>query len=278
MATRNRNDASTDNAVTGGPAVVADAATAVVTDADASVEAIVASDPIDGSDATVVLDAPDLPESDLPECAVDAGPAAPRGETHRTCALSRERQPVDSLIRFVSAPDGTVLPDVVRKLPGRGVWISGDRASITEAARRNVFARGLKRRTIAPPDLADRVETLLVRRVIDALALANKAGLVVTGFTKVDAMLASGQAVALLHGNDASRDGADRLDRKLRAVSGRPDAADVIVTELTTDEMSLAIGRPNVVHASLGSGGATARLLEHAKRLRRFREPRARSH
>ncbi|MBX9927070.1 MAG: hypothetical protein K2Y05_11985, partial [Hyphomicrobiaceae bacterium] len=113
----------------------------------------------------------------------------------------------------------------------------------------------------------------------DALGLANKAGLVVTGFEKVSAKMEASEVIALLHGSDAAEDGAGKLDRKFAAIgkSARPgfDLDSVIVRELTIDEMSLAIGRPNVVHAGLRSGGATVRLLENAKRLRRFRAARA---
>lgn len=192
----------------------------------------------------------------------------------RRCAVSRREHPVGELIRFVAAPDGQLLADIGRKLPGRGVWVEARRSAVEEAVRRNVFAKSLKRKVTIEAGLPDRIERQLVRRLIDALALANKAGLVVTGAEKVSRALEKGNVRALLHGQEAARDGVAKLDRKLMAVLPRgreADFADVILLELAIDEISLAIGRPNVVHAALRSGGATERLLETALRLRRFR-------
>jgi len=218
---------------------------------------------------------PDNPLGNQSDIAPDVSP-------ERVCALTRAAHRTEDLIRFVAAPDGTIIADVAGKLPGRGVWIECRRQAVVEAQRRNVFARSLKRTTIAAADLPDRVEALLLRRTIDALALANKAGLVVAGFTKVSVALESPGITGLLHGAEAARDGVEKLDRKFNAVMaagpGNAGLGDVIMTELTIDEISLAIGRPNVVHAALRSGGASANLLEHARRLRRFREPRAPSH
>lgn len=49
---------------------------------------------------------------------VDAGPRQ-RGSV-RTCVVTREAASPESLLRFVEAPDGTVMPDLKRSLPGRG--------------------------------------------------------------------------------------------------------------------------------------------------------------
>lgn len=217
-----------------------------------------------------------------PEIAAEAGEPGddePEGSGPlRRCALSRDQRPISELVRFVAAPDGTILPDVAQKLPGRGVWIELSRSAVEEARSRGVFSKSLKRKVTAAPDLAERVETLLHRRLMDSLALANKAGLVVTGAEKVSVALEKHRIAALFHGSDASRDGVEKLDRKFRAIrfamGEAGDLADVIFEELTIDEISLAIGRPNVVHAALRSGGATDRLLENARRLRRFRGPR----
>ena len=209
----------------------------------------------------------------------------------RSCAVSRQSFPVVDLIRFVRAPDGTIVPDIAQKLPGRGVWVEASRGAVELAQKKNAFAKSLKKPCVAPPDLAARVEVLLVRRLIDGLGLANKAGLVVGGFAKIAASIESHDIIALFHGIDAARDGVEKLDRRLNTArnqavvegsagrrsggQGGGDLDSVIIRELTIDEMSLAIGRPNVVHAGLRSGGATLRLLETAKRLRRFRASRA---
>lgn len=193
------------------------------------------------------------------------------GSTIRTCALTRAERPTDELIRFVAGPDGQIVPDLAQRLPGRGVWITACRTDIVAAVKAKAFARGLKRHVTAPPDLADQVEWLLERRVADALSLANKAGEVVAGFAKIETAITSGATIALLHALEAAEDGRNKLDRRLRGVNeaqGRPVA---ILTCLTIDQMSLALGRANVVHAALTEGGAARRAMSEAERLTRFR-------
>lgn len=211
----------------------------------------------------------------------------------RTCALTREKREPADLLRFVRAPDGTITPDIAGKLPGRGVWLSLDRSIVERAARQNAFSRSLKRPVVIPDDLAERVERLLRQRCVGALAIAKKAGLVVSGFSKVDAAVGSRNVAALLHAAEAADDGADRLDRKLiarnaavecRAASANasasadlgelPDAqatTPAIVKDLSASELSLALGRENVVHAALSTGGAARHFLTEIGRLRRYR-------
>ncbi len=112
---------------------------------------------------------------------------ADRAATTRMCAVTRAVRPVPELIRFVSGPGGIVVPDIRGKLPGRGVWVSNNRASVEQAVRRKVFARALKAEVSAPADLAGQVESLLKQDALQMLALANKAGAVVTGFDKIEA-------------------------------------------------------------------------------------------
>jgi predicted RNA-binding protein YlxR (DUF448 family) len=189
----------------------------------------------------------------------------------RQCAVTRAELPPDDLIRFVLAPDGSIVPDLARRLPGRGVWVTATRAMVDAAVRRKVFARSLKQPVATPEDLPDLVERLLVKRVAEALSLANKAGLVVAGFAKVEEMLGQGRAAVLLHASDAAAAGVDKLDRKFKALMGPERFQKSTVAELTSAQLSLAIGRPNVVHAAASEGGASQRMLQEAVRLRRYR-------
>jgi hypothetical protein len=198
----------------------------------------------------------------------------------RLCAVTRVQHPVEDLVRFVLDPDGTVVPDLARRLPGRGVWIEGRRETLAAAVRRKVFARSLPRQVAVPEDLPDRVERLMTRRLAEAVSLANKAGLLVTGFARVEQLIAQGRAALLVHAADAAPDGVEKLSRKFRAQAGAAGGAErarqAIVTELTGQQLDLAIGRSNVVHAAATGGGAAWRILAEAGRLRRFRsqEPR----
>ena len=106
------------------------------------------------------------------------------------CAVSREQRPVDELIRFVVSPQGEVIPDIKRKLPGRGLWISASRQTVAEAVRRHQFSRGFKRDVRVAESLAADTEALLARAAVEALAIAAKAGQVISGFAKVEAALA----------------------------------------------------------------------------------------
>src|ERR1700759_2489967 len=183
---------------------------------------------------------------------LDNGPRTDKSATLRMCAVSREQRPVDELIRFVISPQGEVIPDIKRKLPGRGLWISASRQTVAEAVRRHQFSRGFKREVRVADSLAADTETMLARAAVEALAIAAKAGQVISGFAKVEAALADrrdrGTLAALIHASDGASDGI----RKLQALA-RQNAADQgespefpAVTSLTSAELDLALGRSNV--------------------------------
>lgn len=189
----------------------------------------------------------------------------------RLCALTRVSRSKDELIRFVRGPDGTLYPDPALKLPGRGVWVTATADKVAEAVRAKVFARSLKAEVKIPPDLPTLVGELLERRALDALSMAKKAGLVTAGFDKLDAMIVKGTVRVLLHARDAAAGGAEKLDRKYVAVSRATLRTPRIETLFTVEQMSLAIGRSNVVHAALTQGGATDKFLSEAGRVKRYR-------
>jgi len=199
---------------------------------------------------------------------LDAGPHKGGPGRERLCAVTRTVRPVDELIRFVAGPDG-VVPDLKRKLPGRGLWITADRATLAEAMARKVFPRGFKREVRVPAELAEQTERLLARAVLDALAIAGKAGLAAIGFAKTEAALLHGKAVALLHGSDAGEDGVKTLAATARQVPDAPPP--VVVRAFTSAELGLALGRSNVVHAALLAGPASDTFLRRFRRLERFR-------
>lgn len=199
------------------------------------------------------------------------GLAASRRARHRLCAVTRAELPEEDLIRFVADPAHEIVPDLQRDLPGRGVWVKAEKAIVAKAVAANTFAKSLKRQVKAPSALADLVESLLLKRVEQDLSLAKKAGLVTTGFAQVDALLEGGGVVVLLHGSDAAEGGAEKLNRKFLAIAQSRGRAAPIVTSLSTTQMSLAMGRSNVVHAALIQGGMTQRFLSEAERFERYR-------
>ena len=204
---------------------------------------------------------------------LDNGPRTNRAATSRMCAVSRDVRPIDELIRFVVSPQGEVMADLKRKLPGRGMWVSASRRAVAEAVRRNHFSRGFRRDVRAAPTLPFDTENLLVRSAIEALAMAAKAGQVVSGFGKVEDALGQGQVKALLHASDGAADGIRKLDAIVRQKYGNPEdsAKFPIVNVLTSAELDLALGRSNVIHAALLAGPASKTFLSRSQLLVRYR-------
>jgi uncharacterized protein len=197
---------------------------------------------------------------------LDRGPHA--GERTRMCAVGREVRPISELIRFVVGPDGTVVADVKNKLPGRGLWVTATRQALDEAVKRKVFARGFKRDVRLPPNLAEQTEQALERAVLDALAMAGKAGAVAPGFAKTEAALDRKAVIAVLHAAGAAPDGRRKLWASTRRREGETPAE---IGFLTSAQLDLALNRPNVVHAALLAGPASETFLARCRRLEWFR-------
>ena len=202
---------------------------------------------------------------------LDRGTTSVAPGTERMCALTRQVLPVEQLIRFVVSPTGEVVPDVKRKLPGRGLWITGTQAAVAEAVKRNVFARGFKRELRAAGDLADVTARLLERAALDALAMAGKAGQVVTGAAKVEAALDRDDLVALIHAAEASPDGKRKLAGALHRNGDEKQQEIVVIETFAGEQLDLALNRPNVVHAALLAGPGPETFLARARRYERFR-------
>ncbi|MGA7996638.1 MAG: RNA-binding protein [Bradyrhizobium sp.] len=208
---------------------------------------------------------------------LDNGPRTDRSATMRMCAVTRQVRPIDELIRFVVAPSGEVIPDLKRKLPGRGLWVSASRQTLAEAVRRHQFSKGFKREVRVSPTLPADTEALLVRSTLDALAMAAKAGQVISGFGKVEDALASRQTPtsveALIHAADGAADGIRKLDAVLRqnAVVNDKSSQIPVVTALTSEQLDLALGRSNVIHAALLAGPASKTFLSRSQILVRYR-------
>jgi uncharacterized protein len=208
---------------------------------------------------------------------LDNGPRTDRSATVRMCAVTRQVRPIDELIRFVLSPQGEVVADLKRKLPGRGLWVSASRQTVAEAARRNQFSKGFKRDVRVTATLAADTEALLVRGVIEALAMAAKAGHVVSGFSKVEGALQQGQGPgqvqALIHASDGAADGIRKLDAVARQNAGNGDESREIplATALTSEQLDLALGRSNVIHAAVLAGPASKTFLSRSHVLVRYR-------
>jgi uncharacterized protein len=189
-------------------------------------------------------------------------------------AAERERRDIVSgevmdearLIRFVPGPDGFVVPDLARKLPGRGVWVAADRASVETAAKKNLFARAAKAKVSAPAALADSIESLLRRRLLAGLGLARKAGEITSGFEKVSQAIASGKTAWLVEAADGAADGR----RKLWAQARKQPRVPGLIGAFTAAELGLALGAENVIHTAFLAGRAADRWAQDVHRLSGF--------
>ena len=180
-------------------------------------------------------------------------------DPERKCIATGESQPKAGLIRFCVDPEGRIVPDILGKLPGRGIYVSADRAAMALAAKKGLFSRAAKQPVKVPADLADLVEKLVGQRVVELLSLARKAGDAVTGYEKVKDWLVKGQAATLIQASD----GSERGKTKLHAPEGKGGFIGI----LSAGEIGLAFGRERAIHAALAAGGLRTRVVEEAAKL-----------
>jgi len=184
------------------------------------------------------------------------------GGPERKCIATGEVRPTARMIRFVTGPEGQIVPDILGKLPGRGIWVSAERAALDRAVAKNLFARAAKAPATVPDGLVAQVEAQLAQRVTNLISLARKGGAAVAGYEKVKDWLTKGEAAVLIQASDGSERGKSKLST--------PYGGDFIGW-LTADELGRAFGRQTVIHAALGDGGLAQRVVEEAARLKGLR-------
>ncbi len=186
----------------------------------------------------------------------------------RRCIVSGEVLPEGNLIRFAVSPDGVVVPDVAAVLPGRGIWVRASRDALNTAVKKNLFAKAANAQVKAPADLADKVEAQLVARMQADLGMARRSGQIALGFETVSQAVQSDAPPALrLEASDGAADGKRKLFGSAHARGLKIET----IACLTKAELSLAVGRENVIHAALKSGRLQERVSFDAGRLRGFR-------
>ena len=195
----------------------------------------------------------------------------------RSCVVTRTVQSPDDLIRFVVGPDGVLVPDLRRKLPGRGVWAGLSAAIVAEAIKRRAFERSLKAKVVVPPDLVAMIDALMLKDAQQALAMSNKAGLVQAGFAKVEAVIGSGRCAAVIEASDGAEDGRRKIGQALRRAELAREEAGLkprrvpVVAIFAGEDLELALGRAHVIHAALAPGPAAEGFLSRWRRLVRYR-------
>ena len=187
-----------------------------------------------------------------------------RAGPERRCIATGATGSRAGLIRFVVGPDMAIVPDILGKLPGRGIWVAADRAALERAVDKRLFGRAAKAQVSVPEGLVGAVEDGLVRRVIDLVSMARKAGKAVAGFEKTKGWLISGEATLLLQASD----GSPRERSRLRPPPGSGSHFAV----LTASELGLSFGRDTVIHCALATGRLSKRVIEDASRLQGLRD------
>ena len=191
----------------------------------------------------------------------------------RTCIVTREAGSPETLIRFVAGPDGQVVPDLKRRLPGRGCWVKAERALIDRAVQKKSFARALKTDAKADADLGATVDRLLATDLIGMMNMARKASQFISGATKVDAAVRSGGAIACFHASDAAADGIRKIDQARKAFKFGSNAEEEIPSFLlfTGAELDEVMGQNAFIHACALAGQAGEGVVKRANLLEQYR-------
>ena len=191
----------------------------------------------------------------------------------RTCIVTRETEEPEGLIRFVAGPDGRVVPDLKRQLPGRGCWVKIDRALVDRAVQRKIFSRALRREVSADPDLGELVDRLLAADLVGMMNMARKAGQFVSGAMKVDAAVRAGAALAVFHAADAAADGVRKIDQARKAWKLGSDAEEDIpsFSFFMGAEMDGLMGQNAFIHACALAGQAGEGVVKRATMLEKYR-------
>ncbi|MGD1880523.1 MAG: RNA-binding protein [Kiloniellaceae bacterium] len=196
------------------------------------------------------------------------GAGRPAAAPERRCLASGEVLLKAQLLRFVVAPDGLLVPDLAERLPGRGLWLQARQDMMAKACARNLFAKAAKRQVRVPEDLAQQVEKLALRRCLDLLGLARRAGSGGAGFEKVKAAVRAGNVGALVQAADAADDGRHKIQALARAVGSRAEGSQVPVLQFcSAAELGAAVGREAAVHVGIAPGRFAEGLVREVQRL-----------
>jgi predicted RNA-binding protein YlxR (DUF448 family) len=185
--------------------------------------------------------------------------------------VSGEVTPEERLVRFVAGPDGVVVPDVARKLPGRGLWVAANRESVDQAAKKGGFSRAAKAKLTAPPDLADQVENLLKIRLLQGLGLARRAGDLILGFEKAAQSIEQGKTAWMVEAADGAQDGRRKLLQSSRRAAEAGLRSPRLIGVFSSEELGLALGLGNVIHLAFLAGRGADRWTVDVERLSGFR-------
>lgn len=208
-----------------------------------------------------------------PEGEVEDEDFVPDETNGRMCIVTRQSGSPDGLIRFVAAPDGRLVADLKHNLPGRGCWVTAQRDMVERAVERKLFPRALRKPVEVPADLGALVERLLMQQVMQMMNMGRKAGQFVTGSSKVDAAVRSGEALAVFHATNAAEDGVRKIDQARKAWHlGMETEEEIPAFFLFSEsEMEGVMGQNAFIHAAALAGQAGEGVVKRAKMLEEYR-------
>jgi predicted RNA-binding protein YlxR (DUF448 family) len=192
-------------------------------------------------------------------------------QRERRDLVSGEVMPEERLVRFVAGPDGLVVPDVARKLPGRGLWVAANREAVDQAAKKGGFSRSAKAKLAAPADLSDQVENLLKIRLLSGLGLARRAGDLILGYEKTAQAIEQGKTAWLVEASDGAQDGRRKLLQSVRRAADAGLRTPRLFGVFSSEDLGLALGLGNVIHVALLAGRGADRWTMDVERLSGFR-------
>jgi hypothetical protein len=192
-------------------------------------------------------------------------------DRERRDLVTGEVMPEERLVRFVAGPEGVVVPDVARKLPGRGLWVEAKRDAVDTAAKRGGFSRAAKTKLVAPADLSDQVERLLMARLLAGLGLARRAGDLILGFEKSASAIEGGKVAWMVEASDGSADGRRKLLQSAKRAALNSLRSPRLLGLFNAEELGLALGLGNVIHLAFLAGRGADRWTLDVERLSGFR-------
>ena len=192
-----------------------------------------------------------------------------RSVGNRNCIVTGESQERKELIRFVLDPLGQVVPDLAQKLPGKGMWVKACHKTISTSVERKIFEKYSRRKVLIPETFLKQIEATLVDRAMSGLGLARRAGLVFSGYAKIDTALRQRKVLIRIEAKDGALDGRQKLDRI------NPNI--IVLDSAYGSELARVFDDRNIVHLAVsvnndpGSDGLVSRLKKDFNRLESFR-------
>lgn len=180
----------------------------------------------------------------------------------RKCIVSGEVMDKENLIRFINSPDNTIIPDFKNRLGGKGVWVEAKKSVLAKAIEKNFFAKALKTKVKVDNSLLEMVEKAYIKKGLDYISFAKKAGVLITGFEKVKEIIIKNKVLFLIEAKDSSGDGKSKMTKI---------ASKLPIFELyNTEELDKALNKVNTVHIAVIKSDMGNSVLKELNKIKLF--------